>query len=171
MPIALEILSPEKLLLARDVDMVVIPGTEGDLGVLPGHAKLITGLRGGLVDIYQGKTITDRFFVSGGFAEVTETHVSVLADRITRQSDLDPAAAAEALSAAQAAYAATELARGERLSAIARHMLGLRTHQSGAKEFRRLLSEGARSPGAGPELFLRAARLCNEAPRLAVGIG
>lgn len=70
-----------------------------------------------------------------------------------------------------AAYAASELARGERLSAIARHMLGLRTHQSGAKEFRRLLSEGARSPMAGPELFLRAARLCDEAPRLAVGIG
>ena len=93
MPIALEIISPEKLLLARDVDMVVIPGTEGDLGILPGHSKLITGLRGGLVDLYQNNKITDRFFVSGGFAEVTETHCAVLADSITRQSELDPATA------------------------------------------------------------------------------
>jgi F-type H+-transporting ATPase subunit epsilon len=109
MPIALEILSPEKLLLARDVDMVVIPGTEGDLGVLPGHSKLITGLRGGLVDIYEGSNITDRFFVTGGFAEVTETHVAVLADSITRQSELNPALAAEKLAAAQAGYAAVDI--------------------------------------------------------------
>jgi tRNA-dihydrouridine synthase A len=64
-------------------------------------------------------------------------------------------------------YAAIELARGERLSAIARHMLGLRTHRSGAKEYRRLLSEGARTAGAGPELFLRAAALCEATPEIA----
>jgi F-type H+-transporting ATPase subunit epsilon len=104
MAIALEIISPEKLLLARDVDMVVIPGTEGDLGILPGHAKLITGLRGGLVDIYEKDEVTDRFFISGGFAEVTETHCAVLADSITRQSELNPAKAAEGLAAAKAAY-------------------------------------------------------------------
>jgi F-type H+-transporting ATPase subunit epsilon len=109
MPIALEILSPEKLLLARDVDMVVIPGTEGDLGVLPGHSKLITGLRGGLVDIYEGTQITDRFFVSGGFAEVTETHVAVLADSITRQSALDAGVAAERLAQAKEAFAAVDM--------------------------------------------------------------
>jgi len=109
MPIALEILSPEKLLLARNVDMVVIPGTEGDLGVLPGHAKLITGLRGGLVDIYEGEQITDRFFVSGGFAEVTETHVAVLADSITRQSELNAGVAAEKLVQAQEAFAAVDM--------------------------------------------------------------
>jgi F-type H+-transporting ATPase subunit epsilon len=112
MPIALEILSPEKLLLARDVDMVVIPGTEGDLGVLPGHSRLITGLRGGLVDIYVNNAITDRFFVSGGFAEVTETHVAVLADSITRQSELSASVAADKLAAAQAAYAAVDMADG-----------------------------------------------------------
>jgi F-type H+-transporting ATPase subunit epsilon len=109
MPIALEIISPEKLLLARDVDMVVIPGTEGDLGILPGHAKLITGLRGGLIDIYEKNTITDRFFVSGGFAEITETHCAVLADAILRQSELDPAAAAAALAEAKTAYADTDI--------------------------------------------------------------
>jgi F-type H+-transporting ATPase subunit epsilon len=109
MPFALEIISPEKLLLARDVDMVVIPGTEGDLGILEGHSKLITGLRGGLVDIYENHVITDRYFVTGGFAEITEDRCSVLADAITKQSELDPAKAAEALTAAQAAYAATDI--------------------------------------------------------------
>jgi F-type H+-transporting ATPase subunit epsilon len=109
MAIALEIISPEKLLLARDVDMVVVPGTEGDLGILPGHSKLITGLRGGLVDLYEGGKITDRFFVSGGFAEITETSCAVLADDITRRSDLDPQVAAEALTAAKAAYDAVDM--------------------------------------------------------------
>jgi tRNA-dihydrouridine synthase A len=66
-------------------------------------------------------------------------------------------------------YAAFELSQGERLSAIARHMLGLLTHRSGAKEYRRLLSEGARAAGAGPELFLRAAALCGAAPEVPSG--
>ncbi len=110
MPIALEIISPEKLLLARDVDMVVVPGTEGDLGILPGHAKLITSLRGGLVDLYEKGVITDRFFVTGGFAEITETRCSVLADDITRQSQLNASAAATGLETAKAAYEAVDMA-------------------------------------------------------------
>ncbi len=110
MPIALEIISPEKLLLAREVDMVVLPGTEGDLGVLPGHAKLVTSLRGGLVDIYENNQVTDRFFVSGGFAEITESRCAVLADDITRQAELDPALAASLLDEAKVAYAAVDVA-------------------------------------------------------------
>ncbi len=109
MPITLEIISPEKLLLSKPVDMVVIPGTEGDLGILPGHSKLITGLRGGLVDLYENGKITERFFVSGGFAEVTEEHCSILADTITRQSELDSGVAAETLAKAQADYDATDM--------------------------------------------------------------
>ncbi|MGE4480646.1 ATP synthase F1 subunit epsilon [Acidocella sp.] len=108
MPLALEIVNPERLLLARDVDMVVIPGTEGDLGILPGHSKLVTSLRGGLVDIYENKVITDRFFVTGGFAEITESRCSVLADEIIRQADIDPALAQQALDEAKAAYDAVD---------------------------------------------------------------
>ncbi len=59
-----------------------------------------------------------------------------------------------------AAYAGDEMRRGERLSAITRHVLGLRAHRPGAKEFRRLLSEGSRVPGANEEIFRRAAELC-----------
>jgi F-type H+-transporting ATPase subunit epsilon len=109
MPVALEIISPEKLLLSRPVDMVVIPGTEGDLGILPGHSKLITGLRGGLVDLYENGKITDRYFVSGGFAEVTEERCSVLADSITRQADLNAGVAEKALVQAKEDYAATDI--------------------------------------------------------------
>jgi F-type H+-transporting ATPase subunit epsilon len=109
MAIALEIISPEKLLLARDVDMVVVPGTEGDLGVLPGHSKLISSLRGGLVDLYEGGKITDRFFVSGGFVEITEARVSVLADDITRQADLNAGTAASLLAQAKTAYDAVDI--------------------------------------------------------------
>jgi F-type H+-transporting ATPase subunit epsilon len=109
MPISLEIISPEKLLLSRSVDMVVIPGTEGDLGILPGHSKLITGLRGGLVDIYENNKITDRFFVSGGFAEITGERCSVLADDITRKADLNPQRAQAALAEAKEAYDATDI--------------------------------------------------------------
>ncbi|MDE1896410.1 MAG: ATP synthase F1 subunit epsilon [Rhodospirillales bacterium] len=109
MPLALEIISPERLLLARDVDMVVVPGTEGDLGVLPGHSKLVTSLRGGLVDIYEGGKITDRFFVTGGFAEVTESRCSVLADEIIRQADINPAVAQAKLAEAKAAFDALDL--------------------------------------------------------------
>jgi F-type H+-transporting ATPase subunit epsilon len=109
MPLALEIVSPERLLLARDVDMVVVPGTEGDLGILPGHSKLVTSLRGGLVDIYEAGKITDRFFVTGGFAEVTESRCSVLADEIIRQADIDPAAAQAKLAEAKAVFGAVDL--------------------------------------------------------------
>ncbi len=105
----LEIISPERLLLSKPVDMVVIPGTEGDLGILPGHAKLITGLRGGLVDLYEGGKITDRFFVSGGFAEVTEERCAVLADDITPKADLNAGAAADLLAKANDEYAAVDI--------------------------------------------------------------
>lgn len=109
MTIALEIISPEKLLLKRDVDMVVVPGTEGDIGVLPGHSKLITGLRGGLVDIYEKGQISSRYFVSGGFAEVTESRCAVLADAIIPQDELDASVAQAALTEAQAAYEAVDI--------------------------------------------------------------
>lgn len=109
MPLSLEIISPERLLLARDVDMVVIPGTEGDLGILPGHSKLVTSLRGGLVNIYEGNVITDSLFVTGGFAEVTEGRCSVLADEIIRPAQIDPEAAQAALVEAKSAYDAVDV--------------------------------------------------------------
>ena len=83
MPVELEIVSPERLLLSRAVDMVVIPAAEGELGVLPQHSPMIVLLRGGVIRLYDGAQVTERLFVSGGFAEVTPTRVTVLADEAT----------------------------------------------------------------------------------------
>lgn len=109
MPLALEIVSPERLLLSREVDMVVVPGTEGDIGVLPGHSMMVTSLRGGLVNIYEGKEIVDQFFVTGGFAEISESRCSVLADEIIRRADINKDEAERLLATAKANYAATDM--------------------------------------------------------------
>ena len=83
MPIDLEIVSPEKLLLSRAVDMVVIPAEDGEMGVLPQHAPMIVTLREGVIRLYTDGKVTDQLQVSGGFAEVTPQRVTVLADTAT----------------------------------------------------------------------------------------
>ncbi len=82
MPVNLEIVSPEKLLLSRPVDMVVIPASEGDMGVLEGHAPIIVMLRGGVIALYEGEQVTDQLYVAGGFAEVTPERCTVLANEV-----------------------------------------------------------------------------------------
>jgi F-type H+-transporting ATPase subunit epsilon len=108
MPVDLEIVSPEKLLLSRPVDMVVIPAAEGEMGVLVNHAPMIVLLRGGIVRLYQGDAVTDRLFVSGGFAEVTPERVTVLADEVFLLTELSRAEAERRLAAAQADYDAVD---------------------------------------------------------------
>jgi F-type H+-transporting ATPase subunit epsilon len=90
-PVALEIVSPEKLLVSESVDMVVIPASEGDIGVLPEHSRMIVLLRGGEVILYTGEQITARYFVTGGFAEITEERCTVLADTAEPSALLDRA--------------------------------------------------------------------------------
>jgi F-type H+-transporting ATPase subunit epsilon len=86
-----ELVSPEKLLLSEAVDMVVVPGTEGNFGVLAGHSLLISTVRPGIIDVYEGNEISERIFVSGGFAEVTAERCTVLADEAVPLSSLDAA--------------------------------------------------------------------------------
>lgn len=83
-----ELVSPEKLLVSQPVHMVVVPGAEGFFGVLPGHAPMIVTVKPGIIDIYANDmaTVTQRIFVAGGFAEVTATRVTILAEEAT---DLD----------------------------------------------------------------------------------
>lgn len=85
------LVSPEKLLLSKPVAMVTVPGGEGDYGVLPGHAPLITTIRPGVIDVYSQEetVITDRIFVAGGFAEVTAERCTVLAEGATPVAELD----------------------------------------------------------------------------------
>jgi F-type H+-transporting ATPase subunit epsilon len=86
-----ELVSPEKLLLSEMVGMVIVPGTEGNFGVLPGHALFISTIRPGVIDVYEDRTVTERIFVSGGFAEVTPERCTVLADDAVPLSSLDRA--------------------------------------------------------------------------------
>ena len=87
-----ELVSPERLLVSQDVDMVVVPGTEGDFGVLAGHAPVISTLRMGTIDVWDAGAVKDRIFVAGGFAEASATRVTVLADEAVRVSDIDKTA-------------------------------------------------------------------------------
>ena len=84
-----ELVSPEKLILAEEVDMVVVPGAEGDFGVLVGHAPLISSLRPGIIDTYSGGKVAERIFVAGGFAEVTDQRCTVLAEEAIPVQDID----------------------------------------------------------------------------------
>jgi F-type H+-transporting ATPase subunit epsilon len=86
-----ELVSPERLLLSRSVDMVVVPGAEGDFGVLRGHAPLISTLRLGVIDVHDAGGVSDRIFVAGGFAEVTAERCTVLAEQAVPVADLDRA--------------------------------------------------------------------------------
>jgi len=84
-----ELVSPEALVLAVDADMVVVPGAEGNFGVLPRHSRLISTVRPGVIDVYQGGSVDQRIFVSGGFAEVTPERCTVLANDAIAVSEID----------------------------------------------------------------------------------
>lgn len=100
----LELVSPEKLLLSRPVEMAIIPAAEGEMGVLPGMAPMIVALKGGVIRVQENGAITERLFVLGGFAEITPTRVTVLADEATPVASLSRAAAATRVKEAEAAY-------------------------------------------------------------------
>ena len=96
-----ELVSPERLLVSDQYDMVVIPGGDGDFGVLPQHAPLISTIRPGVIDIHDGGQITHRVFVGGGFAEVLPDRCTVLAQEAVMVGDIDRSAAEERLRAAE----------------------------------------------------------------------
>ena len=84
-----ELVSPERILVSQGVDMVVVPGEDGDFGVLPGHALFLSGVRPGVIEIYDGDKISDRIFVAGGFAEVTGERCTVLAEEAVHLAEVE----------------------------------------------------------------------------------
>jgi F-type H+-transporting ATPase subunit epsilon len=78
--VSFRLVMPEREVLATEADMVVVPGSEGDFGVLHGHAPLISTVRPGVLEVIQGNKVDKRFIVVGGFAEVTPERCTVLAD-------------------------------------------------------------------------------------------
>jgi F-type H+-transporting ATPase subunit epsilon len=84
----LDFVSPENVLFSGEVDQVDLPGIEGDMGILAGHAPLVTVLRPGIVAIYRGGA-DEAVVVTGGFAEVGPAGLTVLADRAVAREDFD----------------------------------------------------------------------------------
>ena len=78
--IAFELVSPDRLLISEEVNLVTIPGGEGDYGVMVGHQPLITTVRPGLLEIESDSSVTKRVFIDGGFAEVTADHCAVMTE-------------------------------------------------------------------------------------------
>ncbi len=109
-----ELVSPQKLLKSEAVEMVVVPGAEGDLGVLPGHSPLIATVRPGVIDIHEGGKVKERIFVAGGFCEISPDRCTVLAEEAVPVANLDKAAAETRLQAARQAEAeADDLGKGK----------------------------------------------------------
>lgn len=84
-----DLVSPERLLVSEHADMVVVPGAEGDFGVLAGHAPFISAVRPGIIEIHEGTAVQQRIFVAGGFAEVTPERLTVLAEEAMPLERLD----------------------------------------------------------------------------------
>ena len=105
--IAFELVSPDRLLVSEAVDMVVIPGTEGDFGVLYGHQPLVALVRPGILEIENEGAPTRRIFVSGGFAEVTNDRCAVLTEDAVPVEDLKRADLEQRIKDVEEALAAT----------------------------------------------------------------
>jgi F-type H+-transporting ATPase subunit epsilon len=92
-----DLVSPEKLAFAGDVDQVDVPGVEGDFGVLAGHAPVVAAIRPGILTIFTGGA-KQKIIVLGGIAEVSDKGLTVLADVATSLDELDRAEFAETIS-------------------------------------------------------------------------
>jgi F-type H+-transporting ATPase subunit epsilon len=130
-----ELVSPNKISFSGEVDQVDVPGSEGDFGVLAGHAPLIALIRPGIMTVYAAGEQT-RMVVLGGFAEVGPDGLTVLADVATSLEDLDRASLQKQISdleqgikeMAQGSELDREIARLDHLKALDQHLQGTAMH-------------------------------------------
>ena len=88
--ISFDLVSPEQLLFNDEAGMIIVPGKDGDIGVLPRHSKVLSSLRPGRVMVYgENKNLLKSFFVTGGFVEINPEKCTVLAEGVNEISDLD----------------------------------------------------------------------------------
>jgi len=106
MPLKLEIVTPEARAYSDEVDLVVIPGLEGEMGIYPMHVPLMTQIKPGELVVTKGREV-QHLAVGEGFVEITQTHVNVLTDMAIEEAHIDAHAAEEAVKRAQ-----TKLAEG-----------------------------------------------------------
>lgn len=102
--ITLDLVTPEKLVSSEPVEMVVIPGKEGDFGVLNGHAPMISSLRPGVLRVFEGDKVVKRLLLTGGFAEVTAERCTVMATEAFDFADTDVSHIKERHEAAKRAH-------------------------------------------------------------------
>ncbi len=122
--IRFELVSPERILLSGEAEQVLLPGSEGDMTILPGHAPVISTLRPGVLDVMMDGS-KSRLFVKSAFAEVGPDRVTVLAEKAYDIAELDAATMATELAAAEAELSAAKddsarLAANEAVSALSR---------------------------------------------------
>lgn len=142
MPLAFELVTADKIVLQEEnVDMVIAPGTDGELGILPRHVPLITTLQPGELRIKQGGTETS-ILVTGGFMEVTPEKVLVLADAAERSEEIDLSRAEEARRRAQERLASGDIGmdQARATAALQRSLIRIRVAQ-------RRRGGGGRVPG------------------------
>ena len=88
--ISFDLVSPEQLIFNDEVGMIIVPGKDGDIGILPGHSKILSSLRSGKVMVYgEDKNLLKSFFVTGGFVEINPERCIVLAEGINEINSLD----------------------------------------------------------------------------------
>ena len=116
-----ELVSPQRLIKSQPVEMVVVPCSEGDIGVLPGHSPLIGTVRPGVVDIHEKGQVAESIFVSGGFVEVTPGRCTLLAEEASAVADINAADAQARLDAAKEALnkASSDVEKGNAEAEIA----------------------------------------------------
>lgn len=103
-----ELVSPARLLMSEPVGMVVVPGAEGDIGVLPNHSPLICTVRPGVIKVFEGDKVSQEIFVAGGFCEVSPERCTVLTEEAVMVGDIDAAEARERLAEAEKVVASTD---------------------------------------------------------------
>jgi F-type H+-transporting ATPase subunit epsilon len=98
--IAFDLISPERLLLSCQADMITVPGAEGYMGVMAGHSPLVSTLLAGMIDVQiDGKD--DRYFIRGGFVEIRPTKITILADEALPMTEMDLAVLDQRIADAQ----------------------------------------------------------------------
>jgi F-type H+-transporting ATPase subunit epsilon len=139
MPLHLEIVTPERLAYSDEVDAVVLPGSEGELGVLPHHAPLISTLGAGELRLRKGG-LEESFAIIGGFLQVLPDKVVVMAETADMASEIDLAKAQEARRQAEAAIesgfhegADLSMARAALQQALTRIRVAERRHREGPR--------------------------------------
>jgi F-type H+-transporting ATPase subunit epsilon len=118
-----ELVSPERLVFAGEVESVVVPGSEGQFTVLKDHAPVMSTLRPGIIDVLESPSKTLRFFVRGGFADVAPAGLTILADDAVPLEEVDASKIAADIKDADDDIAAATTDEGRRLAVEKRDQL------------------------------------------------